>query len=177
MNKVCFLFFLVPETLVQGSPVFATPSRDDLKNSSQTLKVLLQKDNGASLRCHSLPQCSVKPLWRVAHPFLLKYNRTWRVLHQKWKRVSLLLGFSVICCLNLLKNTLFICLWGYTGSQLWHVGSSIFDVALGIFSCGKRTLSCGLGPGIKPLSPALAGGFLTTGPPGKSSIFIGSLTC
>ena len=26
------------------------------------------------------------------------------------------------------------------------------------------------GPGIKPMSPALAGGFLTTGPPGKSQI-------
>ena len=26
------------------------------------------------------------------------------------------------------------------------------------------------GPGIEPLSPALAGGFLTTGPPGKSGI-------
>ena len=25
------------------------------------------------------------------------------------------------------------------------------------------------GPGIEPVSPALAGGFLTTGPPGKSS--------
>ena len=25
-----------------------------------------------------------------------------------------------------------------------------------------------LGPGIKPVSPALAGGFLTTAPPGKS---------
>ena len=29
------------------------------------------------------------------------------------------------------------------------------------------------GPGIEPLSPALAGGFLTTGPPGKSpGVFI-----
>ena len=34
------------------------------------------------------------------------------------------------------------------------------------------------GPGIKPMSPALAAGFLTTGPPGKSilsSIFV--LSC
>ena len=28
------------------------------------------------------------------------------------------------------------------------------------------------GPGIKPLSPALADGFLTTGPPEKSSPFL-----
>ena len=27
------------------------------------------------------------------------------------------------------------------------------------------------GPGLEPMSPALAGGFLTTGPPGKSEIF------
>ena len=44
-------------------------------------------------------------------------------------------------------------------------------------SCGTRVqLLCGMwdlpGPGIKPVSPALAGGFLTTVPPGKSlSVF------
>ena len=60
--------------------------------------------------------------------------------------------------------------------QLWHVGFS---------SCGSRALerrlsSCGAraqllhgmwdlpGPGLEPTSPALAGGFLTTVPPGKS---------
>ena len=39
-------------------------------------------------------------------------------------------------------------------------------------SCGARALLlCGIwdlpGPGLDPISPALAGGFLTTGPPGK----------
>ena len=37
------------------------------------------------------------------------------------------------------------------------------------FSCPE---ACGIlvpRPGIKPMSPALAGGFLTTGPPGKSA--------
>ena len=29
-----------------------------------------------------------------------------------------------------------------------------------------------LGPGIKPVSPALAGGFLTTGQPGKSLLWL-----
>ena len=45
-------------------------------------------------------------------------------------------------------------------------------VAQGLSSCGARTwLPCGmwalLGPGIKLASPALQGGFLTTGSPGK----------
>ena len=64
---------------------------------------------------------------------------------------------------------------------LWHVGSVV--VARGLSSCGLGALecrlsSCGalasllcgmwdlLGRGLKPVSPALAGGFLTTGPPG-----------
>ena len=42
----------------------------------------------------------------------------------------------------------------------------------GFSSCGARAqLVCGMwdlpGPGLKPVSPALAGGFLTTAPPGK----------
>ena len=64
-----------------------------------------------------------------------------------------------------------------------HVGSVV--VARGLSSCGSRALerrlsSCGAqalllrgmwdlpGPGIEPVSPALAGRFLTTAPPGKS---------
>ena len=60
-------------------------------------------------------------------------------------------------------------------------------VARGLRSCGSRALehrlsSCGAqasllrgmwdlpGPRIKPVSPALAGGFLTTAPPGKSKL-------
>ena len=58
-------------------------------------------------------------------------------------------------------------------------------VTSGLSSCGLRDLECRLsscgawalllhgmwdlpGPGLKPMSPALAGGFLTTAPPGKS---------
>ena len=42
-------------------------------------------------------------------------------------------------------------------------------------SCGARALLlCGMwdlpGPGLKPVSPALAGGFLTTAPPGKPEV-------
>ena len=44
-------------------------------------------------------------------------------------------------------------------------------------SCGTRAqLLCGIwdlpGPGLEPVSPALAGGFLTTAPPGKSQAFL-----
>ena len=65
--------------------------------------------------------------------------------------------------------------------QLWHSGSV---VAHGLRSCGswaleRRLSSCGTraqllcgmwdppGPGLEPVSPALAGGFLTIAPPGK----------
>ena len=46
-------------------------------------------------------------------------------------------------------------------------------VARGLSSCGTRaSLFRGMwdlpGPGLEPVSPALAGGFLTTAPPGKS---------
>ena len=62
-------------------------------------------------------------------------------------------------------------------------------VARGLSSCGLRALECRLsscgvrayllrgmwdlpGPGLEPLSPALAGGFLTTAPPGKPLFII-----
>ena len=48
-------------------------------------------------------------------------------------------------------------------------------VARRLSSCGARAqLLCGTwvlpGPGLKPVSPALAGGFLTTAPPGKPQL-------
>ena len=78
------------------------------------------------------------------------------------------------------------------GSQLWCVGSSLHHAKhfCRTFCCVPRQLwcvgsvvvahglSCATGcgilvpqPGIEPTSPALAGGFLTTGPPGKSQDF------
>ena len=60
--------------------------------------------------------------------------------------------------------------------QLWHVGFS----SCGLRALGHRLSSCGAqaqllrgmwdlpGPGLEPVSPALAGGFLTTVSPGKS---------
>ena len=77
-------------------------------------------------------------------------------------------------------SLLWLLLWS-TGSR--HVGSVV--VAHGLSSCGLWALelrfsSCGTqtqslrgmwdlpGPGFELMSPALAGGFLTTAPPGKS---------
>ena len=53
-------------------------------------------------------------------------------------------------------------------------------VAHRLSSCGSRAqLLHGMwdlpGPGLTPVSPALAGGFLTTAPPGKSSVCFRSL--
>ena len=70
------------------------------------------------------------------------------------------------------------------GTQVLGTWASVV-VAHGLSSCGLRALelrlsSCGArayllrsmwnlpGPGLKPMSPALADGFLTTAPPGKS---------
>ena len=74
--------------------------------------------------------------------------------------------------------------------QLWHAGSVVAArglqsagsvvVAHGLSSCGARAqLLHGLwdlpGPGIEPVSPALAGRFLSTAPPGKSQCDISYL--
>ena len=84
--------------------------------------------------------------------------------------------------------------WGlllrYTGFSLWWLLllRSTGSRHTGFGSCGSRALecrlsSCGAGasllrglwdlprPGLEPMSPALAGGFLTTAPPGKPCHF------
>ena len=74
------------------------------------------------------------------------------------------------------------------GAQALGTQASVV-VARGLSSCGSRALECRLsscgardwllrgmwdlpGPGLEPMSPALAGGFLTTAPPGKPLFFI-----
>ena len=64
----------------------------------------------------------------------------------------------------------FLC-WQQAGATLWlqHLSSRACEVS----NCSTQAwLPNSLwnlpGPGIEPMSPALAGGFLTTGPPGKS---------
>ena len=51
---------------------------------------------------------------------------------------------------------------------LTAVASLIVEHRLGYFAASLKVL---LGPGITPVSPALAGGFLTPGSPGKSSVY------
>ena len=74
---------------------------------------------------------------------------------------------------------------GFPCCRAWAVGArASVAAAHGLRSCGSRALerrlSCGEraellrgmwdppGPGTKPVSPELAGGFLTNAPPGKS---------
>ena len=88
-------------------------------------------------------------------------------------------GYSLLRCAGF--SLQWLLLLRSTGSRRW---ASVV-VAHGLSSCGlqaleRRLSSCGTwawllhgmwdlpGPGIEPMSPALAGGFLTTGPPGKS---------
>ena len=75
---------------------------------------------------------------------------------------------------------------GFSCCRAWALGAwASVAVARGLSSCGLRALECRLsscgaraqllrgmwdlpGPGLEPTSPALADGFLTTAPPGKS---------
>ena len=88
-------------------------------------------------------------------------------------------GYSSLRCTGF--SLRWLLLLRSTGSR--RAGSVV--VAHGVSSCGScavehRLSSCGAraqslhgiwdlpGPGLEPMSPALAGGFLTTAPPGKS---------
>ena len=91
--------------------------------------------------------------------------------------------------------TLHCCAWtshcgGFSCCGAWALGVRASVVAArGLSSCGSRALerrlsSCGTraqllhgtwdlpGPGLEPVSPALAGGFLTTAPQGKSLVCV-----
>ena len=77
---------------------------------------------------------------------------------------------------------------GFSCCGTWALGArASVVVACGLSSCGSRALehrlsSCGAwasllcgmwdlpGPGLEPVSPALAGGFLTTAPTGKPEL-------
>ena len=75
-----------------------------------------------------------------------------------------------MAALNLSRSTWDLLLWlaGFSSCDaqaLEHEGSVVVACKL---SC---PVACGIlvpGPGIEPVSPALEGRFLTTGPPGKS---------
>ena len=68
------------------------------------------------------------------------------------------------------RGLLFVVACGLQARGLSSCGSQALEPRLS--SCGARAqLLCGMwdlpGPGLEPMSPALAGGFLTTVPPGK----------
>ena len=67
--------------------------------------------------------------------------------------------YLAVLCLGCRSLSLHCCM-GHLSSQ--HVGSSFW------FSCPAACGSLVPRPGIKPTCPALEGGFLTTGPSGKS---------
>ena len=59
--------------------------------------------------------------------------------------------------------------------QLWH--AVLWALENRLSSCGSQaqllhSVWDSLGPGIEPACPALAGGFLTTGPPGRSQPYV-----
>ena len=90
-------------------------------------------------------------------------------------------GYSLLQCLGFSFRWLLL---------LWSVDSR----HVGFSSCGSRALecrpsSCGTwalllcgmwdlpGPGLEPVSPAMAGGFLTTAPPGKFRVISSCSYC
>ena len=80
-------------------------------------------------------------------------------------------GYSLLWCVPSHCGGFFCC-------KAWAVGAPASVVmAHELSSCvAWALLLCGTwnlpGPGFEPVSPALAGGFLTTGPPGKSCFFL-----
>ena len=59
----------------------------------------------------------------------------------------------------------YFCVFDWIESQLQHTGSVVAELRL------SRPEASGIlvpPPGMEPAAPALEGGFLTTGPPGKS---------
>ena len=98
---------------------------------------------------------------------------------------SLVLFSSFLFFEKILKNSIYLftylflavlargcCVWAFSSSVHGILTVMAFPVAeCGLSGLGSVTAAQGLGcpAGIEPVSPALAGGFLTTGPPGKSA--------
>ena len=103
--------------------------------------------------------------------------------------LSFFFKFIYLIYLFLTELGLHCCTWAFSscGERASHCGGfsccgaralgmrASVVVARGLGSCGSRAqLLRGTwdlpGPGLEPVSPSLAGGFLTTAPPGKSSL-------
>ena len=81
-------------------------------------------------------------------------------------------GYSLLCAGVSLRWLLLLRSTGFRHMGFSNCGTRALERRLS--SCGARAqLLRGMwdlpGPGLEPLSPALAGGFLTTAPPGKHS--------
>ena len=104
----------------------------------------------------------------LLHASFLQLRRAGVTLHCRM-RASHCGGFS--CCRTraLGASGLVVVVCGLSSCGSWALECRLS-------SCGARAqLLCGMwdlpGPGSERMSPALAGGFLTTAPPGKSQIF------
>ena len=103
-----------------------------------------------------------------------------------------IISSQLMVLLNLTRSLLILCLWilpllffkknylfGCIRSSLLHIGSSLHRVEVFVWCIvcllAAHRLSCSMAcgilvpwPGTEPMSPALPGRLLTTGPPGKS---------
>ena len=67
--------------------------------------------------------------------------------------------------INLFKKIFYFYVVDWIESQLQHTGSVVAELRL---TCPEASGILVPQPGMEPVYPALEGGFLTTGPPGKS---------
>ena len=67
--------------------------------------------------------------------------------------------------INLFKKIFYFYVFDWIESQLQHTGSVVAELRL---TCPEASGILVPQPGMEPVYPALEGGFLTTGPPGKS---------
>ena len=81
--------------------------------------------------------------------------------------------YSLLQCMGFSSRWLLL-LWNTGSRRVGFSGCGSRALECRLSSCGARTqLLCGMWdlprPGLEPVTPALAGGFLTTVPPGKPS--------
>ena len=104
----------------------------------------------------------------------------WVFVAARWLSLQLRRARATLCCGARASHC-----GGFSCCRARALGTQASVIAArGLSSCGLRALECRLsscgaraqllqgmwdlpGPGLEPMSPALAGGFLTTAPPGK----------
>ena len=107
------------------------------------------------------------PFWAVLLLLMLYFISIFFLIFKEF-----LATLSLCCCAQAFSSCggwgLLSSCGGFSCCRTWTLerGFSSFDAQAYQVPCGMWNLP---GPGIKPMSPALAGRFLTSGPPGKSS--------